>query len=339
MQDSKPETSGDAPAEPNGDSAEAEGENGKSAGEEAAAEGAENGEKKTEGKKRKEPRYEWVDVKKTKKRTKRTDLKITTSNVPGIPEEQLQKLMDSESAMQTEMRDIIETDERRNDLEAYIFKMRAQIAEGAELGDFISASDRDAFNDELMKAEDWLMDTFDATKTMYVDKLDELKRTGEPAAWRCREFETRPDWIKAVHSSVANYRSTAEEPGEKFGHIAAENLAKIIAACQELSDWLTESSSKQEKMAKHEMPVLLCAEMEKRNQEMARMADEILKEPKPAPPKEEKAEEPTSQEADKPAEEAAPNSPDAAAEPTTAESPKDDEPEVKPSEADGKEAQ
>lgn len=37
-------------------------------------------------------------------------------------------------------------------------------------------------------------------------------------------------------------------------------------------------------MPKSERPVLICADMEKKNQELAKMADDILKEPKPAPP-------------------------------------------------------
>merc|ERR1712228_527267 len=73
-----------------------------------------------------------------------------------------------------------------------------------------------------------------------------------------------------------------------MGHIAPEKLAKISTSCGELEKWLGDMRAKQEKMEKHERPVLICAEMEKKNQELAKMADEILKEPKPAPPKEEK---------------------------------------------------
>jgi len=264
---------------------------------------AEAQEKKVEEKK--EPRFEWVDVTRTKKRTVRTDLKVITSGLPGLGEEQLQTLMDAESAMQSEMRDIIETDERRNDLEAYIFNMRAKVAEGEEYGDFISKEDRETFMEELTKAEDWLYDTYDATKIHYIEKLDELKRTGVAVAWRCKEHGLRAEWIQAVKGTVANYRSAAESPGDKFGHIAPEKLASISTACKELEDWLSDMQAKQDKLAKHEKPVLICAEMEKKSQDMAAMADEILKERKPEPPKEEKVEEPAA--ADKAEEEASPD--------------------------------
>lgn len=232
--------------------------------------------------KKREPRFEWVEVKKTKRRTKRTDLKVIATGTPGLSEDRLQQLMDAESAMQAEMREIIETDEKRNDLEAYILSMRAKINEGDEYGEFISAADRDGFVSELAKAEDWVYDNPDGTKMVYIDKLDELRRMGDPVAWRCKESGMRGEWVQAVAGTIANYRSAAETPGEKYGHIAAEKLGSIVTACAALEAWLKEMVEKQGKMAKHEKPVLICAEMERRSQELAKTADEILKEPKPA---------------------------------------------------------
>mmetsp|Transcript_77890 Transcript_77890/g.225274 ORF Transcript_77890/g.225274 Transcript_77890/m.225274 type:complete len:902 (-) Transcript_77890:92-2797(-) len=238
-------------------------------------------------KRKQEPKFEWVEVKKTKRRTKKTDLKVVASGTPGLDDATIGRLMDAETAMQREMRDIIETDARRNDLESYIFTMRDKVGEGREYGEFISSDDREAFISELTKAEDWLYDNPEATKVMYIDKIDELKRIGDAVAWRCKEAGMRTEWIQAVEGTLTNYRSAAESPGDKFGHIAAEKLANIVTACNELEDWLTGMKEKQNKMPKYEKPVLICAEMERRNQELARMADEILREPKPAPPKEE----------------------------------------------------
>merc|ERR550534_2966040 len=291
--EAKPEAKPEAKEETAPEDADKSAENG------ASENGADKAEEKPEVKspakeeeKKKEPKFEWVEVKKTKTRTKKTDLKVATSGTPGIDEATLQRLMDNESHMQAEMKEIIETDERKNDLESYIFNMRDKVSEGSVYGAYISSAARDTFNSELTQAEDWLYDTMDATKTMYIDKLDELKKTGDAVAWRCKEAGMRDEWVQAVIGTVSNYRSAAESPGDKFGHIAAEKLTSIVTACNELEDWLNEMKEKQEKMPKYEKPVLFCAEMEKKNQELAKMADEILKEPKPAPPKEEKMEEP-----------------------------------------------
>merc|ERR1719428_1961717 len=110
--------------------------------------------------------------------------------------------MDAESQMQAEMREIVDTDEKRNDLESYIFNMRDKISEGGLYGEFISSATRDSFSSDLEKAEDWLYDNPDATKLQYIDKLTELKKVGEPVAWRSKEFEMRAEWIQAVNGTA-----------------------------------------------------------------------------------------------------------------------------------------
>jgi len=264
--------------------------------EEAKTEAAEGDAKEAKPAEKKEPekKYEWVEVKKMKKRTKRTDLKVVATGTPGLPPATIQKLMDAESSMQAEMAEITDTDAKRNDLESYIFTMRDRIVEGRVYGAFISPADRDTFNTQLDNAENWLYDTYDGTKTMYVEKNNELKVIGDPVAWRVKEDGMRAEWIQAVNGTITNYRTAAENPGEKFGHIAPEKLQSIVTACSELDKWLNDLKGKQEAMQKHEKPVLVCAEMEKKNQELANMSEAILREPKPAPPK--KEEEPPKEE-------------------------------------------
>jgi heat shock protein 4 len=150
-------------------------------------------------------------------------------------------------------------------------------------GKFISAEARESFNTELQKMEDWLYDTFDATKLMYLDKLDELKTIGDPVVWRFKENERRPDWVEALRGTIKNYRKAAEEPGDNYGHIDAEKLKKVVDHCQEASAWLEDLVAQQEKLPHYQKPVVLSAEVEKRNQEVAKFCDKILREPKPAP--------------------------------------------------------
>lgn len=274
---------------------------------EKPAEGAAEEEKK-EPEKPKEPekKYEWVEVIKKKKRTKRTDLTVTPTDVYGLSAITVQKQMDEESAMQADMKEIIETDEKRNDLESYIFTMRDKTAEHGEYGAFTSPAEREKLDSDLMKSEDWLYDTFDATKVNYVEKLDDLKKIGDPIVFRFKEAEMRPDWIKAVQGTITNYSAAAKSPGDQYGHIAEDKLASIVKDCDSLAAWLADLEAKQSALPKHEKPVLTCSEMEKKNQDLAKMADEILREPKPKPPP--PAEEPKKEEgeAKKEGEEAAP---------------------------------
>eukprot|EP00931_Biecheleriopsis_adriatica_P106951 TRINITY_DN812_c1_g1_i5.p1 TRINITY_DN812_c1_g1~~TRINITY_DN812_c1_g1_i5.p1 ORF type:complete len:562 (-),score=187.64 TRINITY_DN812_c1_g1_i5:191-1771(-) len=279
----------------------AESEEAKPEGEEGEGKPEGGEEKKEEPKKEPEKKYEWVEVKKMKKRTKRTDINVIAAGTPGLPEGTIAKRTDEETAMQSEMNEIIETDARRNDLESYIFTMRDKTSESGDYGVFISQADREKFHSELMKAEDWLYDTYDATKVQYVEKLDDLKKIGDPVVFRFKEDETRTEWISAVTGTIANYSNAAKNPGDQYGHIDAEKLASIVKECDSLTAWLTDMQEKQAAKPKHETPVLTCVDMEKKNQELAKFADAILREPKPkpAPPPEpeKKEEEPKPEEA------------------------------------------
>jgi len=272
----------------------------------AGENGTADAKKEPEKPKAPEKKYEWVEVKKMKRRTKRTDLNIVEEGRPGLSLDVLQKRMDEETAMQVEMREIIDTDAKRNDLEGYIFDMRDKCASSGQYGAFIADADRDQFMTALTGAEDWLYEADDYKKVQYVEKLDELKATGDPFVWRFREDGMRDEWIAALKGTIANYEVAAAEPGEKYGHIAAEKLAKITTACVELQAWLEDGQAKQAALAKSEKPVLLCAEMEKKNKELATISDDVLKEPKPAPPKEEKKPEDEKKEETKEGEAAAP---------------------------------
>jgi len=247
--------------------------------------------KKEEPKKEPEKKYEWVEVKKMKKKTKRTDLNIVVSGRPGLSEAQLQKRQDEETAITSEMKEILDTDEKRNDLEGYIFNMRDKCSESGQYGAFISQPDREKFDADLLKAEDWLYDCENPTKIQYIEKLTELKTVGDAVVWRFKEDGMRGDWVQAVTGTITNYRAAAENPGDKYGHIATDKLAKISEKCTEVETWLSDMTAKQEAVAKSDKPLLICADMEKKNQELAKMSDEILREPKPAPPKEEKKDE------------------------------------------------
>lgn len=170
--------------------------------------------------------------------------------------------------------------------------MRDKTSDSGIYGPFVAPADRDNFQGNLTKMEDWLYDTFDATKVQYVEQLAELKKVGDPIVWRHQEDSLRADWIQAVSGTVSNYRNAAENPGEKYGHISPDKLANIVKECDDVSKWLSDLQTKQATLQKHEQPVLICADMEKKNQELAKMADVILKEPKPAPPEPPKEETP-----------------------------------------------
>merc|ERR1719218_134006 len=250
-------------------------------GEEAKAGTESESEAKGEPKK-KEPKYEWVDVKKTKKRTKITDLAVNRIGVVGMSVADLQVATDAETKIRADMKEIEDTENARNDLETYIYNMRDKCSETGQYGAYMLAADRDAFQSELVKAEDWLYDNFDATKVQYVEKMSELQAKGEPPANRFRGEEERADYEVEFKKTIAHYRQLQSE--DKYSHIAAEKKQTILDQCAQAEGWLESKKAEQASKPKHEDPVFSVADMRQRQQDISAHAEKILSEPKPAPP-------------------------------------------------------
>jgi heat shock protein 4 len=144
------------------------------------------------------------------------------------------------------------------------------------------AADRDTFQSDLMKAEDWLYDNFDASKVQYVEKMSELQAKGEPAANRFKGEEERADYAGEFKKTIAHYRQLQSE--DKYSHIAAEKKQTILDQCAQAEGWLESKKAEQAALAKHLDPVFTVADMRQRQQDISSHAEKVLSEPKPAPP-------------------------------------------------------
>mmetsp|Transcript_27864 Transcript_27864/g.84105 ORF Transcript_27864/g.84105 Transcript_27864/m.84105 type:complete len:794 (+) Transcript_27864:157-2538(+) len=227
-------------------------------------------EKKSTGEKRA------ADAAKRKRKFKRTDLTVTPCGCPGMTAAEVQKLRASEETMIAEMNEIVETNMRKNDLESYILTMRSSIAEGGKYGAYIKDADRAVFSDQLEKAEDWLYDHLDDGKQVFEDKLAELKVLGDPAERRYREESRRPELISSLAEAAAAIKATAQKPGTKHKHVEKERLRSLEKACDDAKAWLDDLKAKQARLSKTEDPVLDCASIEARHEELSRLADAIL---------------------------------------------------------------
>ena len=91
----------------------------------------------------------------------------------------------------------------RNAVEEYVYNMREKLY---ELGEFITEDDKSAFGDLLTTTEDWLYDEGeDQPKKVYVEKLTELKKSGDPVIAREREFNERPKAFNELGSAIVHY--------------------------------------------------------------------------------------------------------------------------------------
>jgi len=257
--------------------------------EEAAPENAEptNGEEKKNEKTEPEKKYEWVDVKVTKKRTKKMEIPVVTSKIQRLSAQDLQDRKDQETALQAQTRYIREKEEKRNDIESYIYNFRDKI--NGELREFSTQEDKDVFLKALNDAEEWLYDQYDAETVVFADKLAELEVFGNRIKMRKQEKDARAEWVPHLEQTIATYRSCARSPAEDYAHIAKENKDKILKLCDETEAWLRDMIHRQSKTPDYEDAVLKAYEVQMKNDLLVSTSDPILSEPKPKPPpKEEK---------------------------------------------------
>lgn len=91
----------------------------------------------------------------------------------------------------------------RNAVEEYVYSMRDKLY---ELGEYITDEDKEVFSGLLMKTEDWLYDEGeDQPKKVYVEKLVELRKHGDPVIQREKEFLERPTAFNELASAIIHY--------------------------------------------------------------------------------------------------------------------------------------
>lgn len=91
----------------------------------------------------------------------------------------------------------------RNAVEEYVYSMRDKLY---QLGEYITEADKEIFSGLLMKTEDWLYDEGeDQPKKVYIEKLVELRKQGDPVIQREKEFQERPTAFNELASAIIHY--------------------------------------------------------------------------------------------------------------------------------------
>ncbi|KAL2915324.1 adenyl-nucleotide exchange factor sse1 [Polyrhizophydium stewartii] len=234
---------------------------------------------------------------KTKKVVKRHDLTIV-AHTHAASRDQITKWIAAEGEMYASDRLVIDTAEKRNSLEEYVYEVRSKLE--MAWSDFVADEDRAAFSKQLNATEDWLYgEGEDATKSVYVEKLNELKKVGDPIAKRYIEAEERPQAEKAFREYVNSVVIGLQAEDDRYAHIAKEDLERVSKECHAKLDWLNAAIAKQNELPKH-APLHVTVDAINKEKDLLRFTvTPILSKPKPAPKKEEpKKEEPAPAAAD-----------------------------------------
>ena len=250
----------------------------------------ESEEKKDDGEEKKEESEEKKEEPAAKRRFKKIDLEVETTSF-GLTQQQLKDTLETEAAMANEDRIIIETSDRRNELESYVYAMRDKL--DGNLKDFVTNSEKIQFQESIQNAENWLYeDGFDSTKSLYIKKLDELKAHGNPIERRKWENEHRGENCDGIQKQIDFCKNFATQDTEATAHITPEEKGQVMAKAEEVEKWLHEMKDKQAELNLYNDPVLTCELIQAKSKDLQSSTRSVITKPKPVPKKEEKKEEP-----------------------------------------------
>ncbi|KAJ2762502.1 adenyl-nucleotide exchange factor sse1, partial [Coemansia nantahalensis] len=189
------------------------------------------------------------------------------------------------------------TEVAKNSLEEYIYDVRGKV-EG-EYKSFVEPAAQAEFLAALNTAEDWLYeDGEDAARDAYVEKLAELKATGEPIAERHREDVARPKAVRELRDAIAHWADRATSQEERYAHITPEERQKILDRIEKVQEWLDDKTEKQSQKSKWDAPTVFASEIKKQREDLVYFASPVMSRPKPEPkPEESKPAEPVPAEA------------------------------------------
>jgi len=227
-----------------------------------------------------------------KKRFKKVELKVTASTV-GMSQSRLSAAQELEVQMAHQDKVVEETGKARNDVESYIYSQRDALI--GPLQEFCTEAEKTDQEAALTAAEDWLYygDGYDAQKSVYVEKLKDLKKKGEGASYRSAEKAGRANGIAALKTSCDEYKKwlVASDSDDKYAHISAEAKATVRSAVEATEKWLFESQEAQAKLAANVDPALTTEDLSAKRRSLVETCQPVLATPKPKPPPKEEPKE------------------------------------------------
>lgn len=127
----------------------------------------------------------------------------------------------------------------KNAVEEYVYDTRSRLSE--ELVGYVAEADRESLGRLLTQTENWVYEEGeDCSKTVYVEKLEELRRLGEPIKERRRERQELPKAFESLMGSIQQASKACQlfrEGHEQYNHLEEAEVEKVEKAVQEKGSW------------------------------------------------------------------------------------------------------
>jgi len=232
-------------------------------------------------------------AKKPKVKTKIHELPIENSPQWQLANDMLNLFVENEGKMIMQDKLEKERNDAKNSVEEYVYDMRDKLHGLYEK--FISESDRDSFSLKLEDTENWLYEEGeDQQKQVYIDKLADLKKLGQPVQDRYNESEQRPRAFEELGKQIQQYMKIIEAyktKDEQYDHLDEAEVQKADKLVSDAMIWMNSKMNQQSKQSLSAEPAIRVTEIQSKAKELYSACNPILTKPKPKveAPKDDKA--------------------------------------------------
>uniref|UniRef100_A0A3B5AE78 Heat shock protein family A (Hsp70) member 4 like n=1 Tax=Stegastes partitus TaxID=144197 RepID=A0A3B5AE78_9TELE len=176
-----------------------------------------------------------------------------------------------------------ELNDAKNAVEEYVYDLRDKLCGMYEK--YITEEDSNRLTLMLEDTENWLYeDGEDQPKQVYEEKLDGLKRLGQPIQDRHREHEDRPRAFEELGKKLQLYMKFVDsykQKDERYLHLSAEEMNSVEKCVTESMGWMNSKMNAQSKLAITQDPVVKVADIIAKIQELEDICNPVINRPKP----------------------------------------------------------
>uniref|UniRef100_H0V8F4 Heat shock 70 kDa protein 4L n=1 Tax=Cavia porcellus TaxID=10141 RepID=H0V8F4_CAVPO len=218
-------------------------------------------------------------IKKGKSRS--IDLPIHSSLCRQLGQDLINSYIENEGKMLMQDKLEKERNDAKNAVEEYVYDFRDRL--GTVYEKFITP-EVSKFHNFLHK-KIWLYEEGeDQPKQVYVDKLQELKKYGQPIQVRYIEHEERPKALNDLGKKIQLVMKVIEayrNKDERYDHLDPAEVEKVEKFISDAMSWLNSKMNAQNKLSLTQDPVVRVAEIVGKSKELDDFCNPIIYKPKP----------------------------------------------------------
>ncbi|XP_059554062.1 heat shock 70 kDa protein 4L isoform X2 [Myotis daubentonii] len=218
-----------------------------------------------------------------KGRVKSIDLPIQSSLCRQLGQDLLNSYIENEGKMIMQDKLEKERNDAKNAVEEYVYDFRDKL--GTVYEKFITQEDLNKLSAVLEETENWLYEEGeDQPKQVYVDRLQELKKYGQPIQMRYMEHEERPKALTDLGKKIQLVMKVIEayrNKDERYDHLDPAEMEKVEKYINEAMSWLNSKMNAQNKLSLTQDPVVKVSEIVAKSKELDNFCNPIIYKPKP----------------------------------------------------------